>query len=164
MYDWTVLNQTVSNALANGSVGAPVFVRWTAVAAPESADLKPMLAEMGAYAESWLAASPSRLYANGEEAHGHFSLALEFENGASALLAITLANGRPFTNLAILGARGAIYHSDSEILPLMESGVEGAEAGVPPAIAPSSSDTLAAIDQSLSTNQPVALNPGGNQQ
>jgi hypothetical protein len=163
MYDWTVLNQTVSETLANGRVGAPVFVRWTAAAAKGSDELKPLLAEMGAYAESWLAAIPRRVYATGAEAHGHLSLALEYDNGGSALLAITLAHDRPFMNLVILGARGAIYHSDTEIRPGLESSVEGGDGGVRLSTVLSPSVTLATIDRSLSVNQPVALSPCGDQ-
>ena len=106
MYDWTVLNKTVGETLASGHVGAPVFVRWTTAAAENSEELKSLLAEMSVYAASWLATGPRRLYANGAEAQGHLSLALEYENGSSALLAVTLSNGRPFMSLVILGARG----------------------------------------------------------
>ena len=42
MYDWTVLNQTVSATLASGQVGAPVFVRWTAAAAQEQGGREPL--------------------------------------------------------------------------------------------------------------------------
>jgi len=65
MYDWTVLNQTVSKSLAGGQVGTPLFVRWTAAAAQSTPELKPLLAEMSAYAESWLSARPRRVYATG---------------------------------------------------------------------------------------------------
>ncbi len=163
MYDWTVLNETVSETLANGRVGVPVFVRWTAAAAKSSDELKPLLAEMCGYAESWLAASPRRLYATGATVHGHLSLALEYDNGSSALLAIALAHDRPFMNLAILGARGAIYHSDNEILPGAEGSVEGVDAGARQFAGQSPSDMLATIDRSLSVNQPVALSPCGDQ-
>ena len=157
MYDWTVLNETVSETLANGRVGVPVFVRWTAAAAKSSDELKPLLAEMCGYAGSWLATGPRRLYANGAEAQGHLSLSLEFENGSSALLAVTLSNGRPFMSLVILGARGAIYHSDTEILPRADGGGEDEVAGMRQAQNLASSDTLAAIDRSLTANEPVAL-------
>ena len=163
MYDWTVLNQTVSESLASGRVGAPVFVRWTAAAASDGGDLKPLLAEMCACAESWLSAGPSRLYATGEEAHGHLSLALEYVNGCSALLAITLTNGRPFMNLAILGARGAIYHSDSTILSPFEDSPSESDAEILSSAALSPAETVAAIDRSLAASLPVALSPSGDQ-
>ncbi len=159
MYDWTVLNKTVGETLASGRVGAPVFVRWTAAAAENSEELKSLLAEMSVYAGSWLATGPRRLYANGAEAQGHLSLALEYENGSSALLAVTLSNGRPFMSLVILGARGAIYHSDTEILPRAESGGEDEVAGMRQAQNFASSETLTAIDRSLTANEPVALSP-----
>ena len=163
MYDWTVLHQTVSETLAGGTVGAPVFVRWTAAAANSGGELKPLLAEMCAYAESWLSAGPSRLYATGEEAHGHLSLALEYDNGSSALLAITLTNGRPFMNLTILGARGAIYHTDSTILSRSEDSVSEFDAAILPASDLSPAETVAAIDRSLAASLPVALSPSGDQ-
>ena len=114
MYDWTVLNQTVSHSLAGGTVGTPVFVRWTAAAAQNTPDLKPLLAAMSACAESWLSARPRRVYATGSADAGHLSLSLEYDNGQSALLAISLANDHPAMNLIILGAHGAIYHTDFE--------------------------------------------------
>lgn len=163
MYSWAVLNQTVSETLASGGVGTPVFVRWTAAAASDGGELKPLLAAMCGYAESWLSARARRLYASGEEGDGQISLALEYGNGSSALLAVTLANGRPFMNLALLGARGAIYHSDATVLAGANGSADGRDdeilaAGVlPPA------ETLAAIDQSLATKQPVTLPPEGDQ-
>ena len=67
----------------------PLFVRWTAAAAQNNAELKSLLAEMSAYAETWLSGQPRRIYATGSADDGHLSLALEYENGQSALLAIS---------------------------------------------------------------------------
>lgn len=163
MYDWTVLNHTVSESLAGGHVGAPVFVRWTAAAANSGRELKPLLAEMCAYAGSWLSAGPSRLYATGEEADGHLSLALEYDNGASALLAITLTNGRPCMNLAVLGARGAIYHTDSTILSRADGTASEFDTEILSSAALSLEETVAAIERSLAASLPVPLSPSGDQ-
>ena len=164
MYDWTVLNQTVSETLAGGRVGAPVFVRWTAAAAENTTELKPLLTEMSAYAETWLSALPRRIYAAGSADEGHLSLALEYENGESALLAITLAHDRPSMNLAILGARGAIYHTDSEVPARAGNLARGIDEGIRYSTVLSTSRMVAAIDKSLFSKQPVSLSPPGDQQ
>lgn len=163
MYDWTVLDQTVSETLAGGRVGAPLFVRWTAAAAQNNAELKSLLAEMSAYAETWLSGQPRRIYATGSADDGHLSLALEFENGQSALLAITLAHDNPSMNLAILGARGAIYHTDSDVPARAENLAGGPEERNQQSTVLSTSKMVAAIDKSLFAKQPVALSPEGDQ-
>ena len=163
VYSMSVLNQTVSETLANGRVGAPVFVRWTAAAARDCEQLKPLLAEMTAYTGSWLSATPRRLYATGSTDDGHLSLALEFRNGESALLAIALAHDDPSTNLIVLGAQGAIYLTDSDILSTPQDHAGRGDTGAGLSAGPPSPETLAAIDRSLSTKQPVSLSPEGDQ-
>ena len=163
MYDWTVLHQTVSETLAGGTVGAPVFVRWTAAAAPNTPDLKPLLAEMSACAESWLSARPRRVYATGSADAGHLSLALEFENGQSALLAISLAHDHPSMNLIILGARGAIYQADSEVTARLGNLSGGTDDRLQHAAILSTSQMVTAIDKSLLSKQPVLLSAEGDQ-
>lgn len=157
MYDWTALNRSVKDTLASDSLGAPVFVRWTAAAAQRVEDLKTLLAMMSLYSASWLAAGPRRLYATGAEAQGHLSLALDYENGSSSLLALTLAHNRPHTYLAIYGARGAIYHNDSTLPPRLEDAfAEVGENAILTAALPLA-ETIAAIDDSLSGKRPVSL-------
>ncbi len=163
MYDWTVLNQTVSETLAGGSVGKPVFVRWTAAAAQKPPELKPLLAEMSAYAESWLSARPRRVYATGSSDAGHLSLALEYANGRSALLAISLAHDQPSMNLIILGARGAIYQSDAEVTARAGILVAGTNERRQNASLLSTPRMVSAIDKSLFTKQPVLLSAEGDQ-
>lgn len=164
MYNWTVLNQTVSETLAGGTVGTPLFVRWTAAAAHDTPELKPLLAEMSACAESWLSAQPRRVYATGSSDAGHLSLALEFENGQSALLAISLANDHPTMNLIILGARGAIYQTDTEVTAPPVNLAAGSDESLQPSAVLSTSQMVAAIDRSLFSKQPVLLSTEGDQQ
>ena len=179
MYDWTVLNQAVGAALASGRVGAPLFVRWTASAAQSKDDLKPLLVEMSLFTGLWLDASPRQLYATGVESHGHLSLALKYDNGGSALLALTLAHGRPFMDLAIYGAKGAIYHTDSAALA--RSGTADPRTGDSDERRSQQSadlslveypdwyeflstlDPLTAVERSLESNQPVLLSDQGGQ-
>ncbi len=164
MYDWTVLNQTVSETLAGGRAGAPLFIRWTAAAAQDTAELKPLLAEMSAYAETWLSAKPRRIYATGSADSGHLSLALEFETGESAVLAITLAHDHPSMNLAILGAFGSIFHTDSHQPAPAENPGSGLDQSMQPSTILSTSQMVAAIDKSLFSKQPVTLSSEGDQQ
>lgn len=164
MYDWTVLNQTVSETLASGTVGTPLFVRWTAAAAQNPPELKPLLAAMSAYAESWLSARPRRVYATGSADAGHLSLALEFGNGQSALLAIALAQGHPTMNLIILGARGAIYQADAEVTAHALNLAADKDEGMQHASLLSTPGMVAAIDKSLFSQQPVLLSAEGDRQ
>ena len=163
MYDWTVLSQTVSETLASGTVGTPLFVRWTAAAAQRTPDLKPLLAEMSACAETWLSARPRRLYATGSADAGHLSLSLEYENGQSALLAISLAHSRPSMNLIILGARGAIYQADPEVVAPAETLAGDTDERPQQSALLSTSQLVAAVDKSLFSHQPVSLSPEGDQ-
>ena len=163
MYDWTVLNQTVSETLAGGTVGTPLFVRWTAAAAQTTPELKPLLAEMSACAETWLSARPRRLYATGSADAGHLSLSLEYENGQSALLAISLAHDHPSMNLIIIGARGAVYQTDSEIVSPTLNLAGDTDESLQPSAVLSTSQMVAAIDKSLFSKQPVLLSPEGEQ-
>ncbi len=163
MYDWTVLSQTVSETLASGTVGTPLFVRRTAAAAQRTPDLKPLLAEMSACAETWLSARPRRLYATGSADAGHLSLSLEYENGQSALLAISLAHSRPSMNLIILGARGAIYQADPEVVAPAETLAGDTDERPQQSALLSTSQLVAAVDKSLFSHQPVSLSPEGDQ-
>lgn len=152
MYDWTVLDQAVSAALTGGRVGTPVFVRWTASVAHANEDLRPLLLEMSRFTDLWLASQKRRLYAAGGDSRGHLSLALDYVNGSSALLAIALAHNRPYVDIAVYGSDGAIYHSDSSSLPRRGSTADLSD----PSAAP---ELLAALENSLAANQPVTL-PG----
>jgi len=164
MYDWTVLNQTVSETLAGGAVGTPLFVRWTAAAARNTPELKTLLAEMSACAETWLSARPRRVYATGSADAGHLSLSLEYENGQSALVAISLAHDHPSMNLIILGARGAIYQVDTEVTARAGNLAGDTDERRQDAALLSTSRMVSAIDMSLFTKQPVPLSAEGDQQ
>ena len=163
MYSMSVLNQSVSETLANGRVGSPVFVRWTAAAAEDCEQLKPLLAEMSAYTENWLSANPRRIYVTGSADKGHLSLALEYENGESALLAITLAHDHPSVNLAILGAHGAIFHTDSDIPARAEPPAGATDESSGHSVLLAASKMVAAIDRSLFAKQPVSVSLEGDQ-
>ena len=162
MYDWTVLSQTVSETLASGTVDTPLFVRWTAAAAQSTPELKPLLAEMSACAETWLSARPRLLYATGSPDAGHLSLSLEYENGQSALLAISLAHSRPSMNLIILGARGAIYQADPEVIACAQTLAGDTDERPQQSAHLSTSQMVAAIDKSLFSQQPVLLSAEGD--
>lgn len=164
MYYLTLLNQTVRANLANARIGTPLFVRWTASIAQGPGSLPTQLAEMSAYVSDWLAAGPSRVYATGTEAQGHLSLALNYDNGSSALLALTLAHNRPHIALAIYGNQGALYHNDF-IAPIRD----GSLAPLPLVNQSEDSFKLArrlfqkTIEQSLARQAPITLAHAGGQ-
>lgn len=154
----TTLNQSVTTTLAANRIGAPVFVRWTAATAGSAAELKPHLATMAIHAARWLNGELGRLYATGDTGRGHLSLTLEYTSGSSALLALTLAHGRPHVSLAIFGNQGAIYHSDF-IVPARDGSLARHSPGANAAAEIRS--ILAAMDASLAERQPVPLSAIG---
>ncbi|MEZ4664211.1 MAG: hypothetical protein R2911_42315 [Caldilineaceae bacterium] len=154
----TTLNQSVTAVLAANRIGAPIFVRWTAATAASADELKPHLAAMTIYTTHWLHGELRRLYATGDVGQGHLALTLEYATGNSALLALTLARGRPHVSLAIFGNQGAIYHSDF-IVPARDGDL------APPSHTDFESDekylVLSTIEASLSARQPVELSATG---
>lgn len=154
----SILDQTVSGALAAGRVGVPVFVRWTAAVAATTVDLKPHLATMTVCTNRWLADSLQRLYATGAEQQGHLALTLDYGNGASALLALTLAHGHPHINLAIYGNQGALYHNEF-IVPARDGDLTRQLHGDDDA---NRAQLMAALEIALVSQQPVLLTSGVN--
>lgn len=154
----TALHQSVMTTLAADRIGAPVFVRWTAATAASADELRPHLAAMTIYATRWLNDELRRLYATSDVGQGHLALTLEYAAGGSALLALTLAHGRPHVSLAIFGNGGAIYHSDF-IVPARD----GSLASTSPSgnAAAEIRSILAAMDASLAGRQPVPLSAIG---
>jgi len=143
------LLQGVQQALAEGQIGAPVFVRWVAANAREAAELLPGLGAMLEAAETWLGAAAQRLYAVGSPEAGQVTAMVDYAGGQSALLTAALAplHGSPHVNLTLLGQRGAVYHEDPSALAAAGQGQ------------PSSAATrfAAAVEESLRSGEPVGV-------
>jgi hypothetical protein len=149
MQYWIALNRAVEANLAKGQVGQPVFVRCTAVVAESVETMKDHLAEMIYYVNGWLAASVCRVYAIGGQAQGHVVISLEYDSGCAALLACGLDHKQPQIDLIILGSNGAIYHR--ELIQHLRDGL------LTPKVIDNLQQIMIAVDQSLTTGQPVDL-------
>ena len=163
MHYLVLLDQTVTPTIESGRIGAPLFIRWIASVAESKRVLKAHLVEMTAYTNRWLAADLRRLYSTGAQAQGHFSLSLEYANGSSALLALTLAHDRPHSHLAIYGNHGAIYHNpsisparDGSLTPRIHNSRDN------PIANQDLAGFLAAIELSLADNRPIAVGVKGS--
>jgi hypothetical protein len=111
--------------------------------------MKDHLAEMIYYVNGWLAASVCRVYAIGGQAQGHVVISLEYDSGCAALLACGLDHKQPQIDLIILGSNGAIYHR--ELIQPLRDGL------LTPKVIDNLQQIMIAVDQSLTTGQPVDL-------
>jgi len=145
---WNTLKQAIQTTLNTGRVGTPVFVRCTAALAGPAEPLSQTAAAMASDINTWLAASPARLYALGSPDQGHVTVSLEYPSGCTALLSLALAQARPQIDLAVFGSKGAIYHTEA-IQPLPDDQLT-------PQLPPTLSALTKAIERSLAQGAPVA--------
>ncbi|MBI2191899.1 MAG: hypothetical protein HYU36_07940 [Planctomycetes bacterium] len=142
---WTSLGDAVQAAVKSGRIGDPVFVRCTAASAEESGHLTDILGELAGQTSRWFSGPAERVLARGGPDEGHLTAALEFPTGASAILSVCRAHGRPEVDIVVLGCRGAVYHRQALVLR------EGSSAH-PHRIG---ATFLSAVRRSLATGQPV---------
>lgn len=148
---WQTLSQAVETTCQFGRIGRPVFVRWTIVLPNQPEPIRDILAALVAYIDLWLSASAGRVYSLGSADFGQLTVSLEYPSGVGALLCLTLGPGQPHVDLTILGSSGAIYHKeflqpvDDQALIIQMSGQNRM--------------ILQAIDRSLLSGQPVAIEP-----
>lgn len=111
--EWALV-QGVQRALAEGQIGAPVFVRWVAATADRSEALLPSLGRMLEVAEAWLGAPAQRVYAVGSPSAGQVTATVAYAGGQGALVTAALAprHQPPQAHLTLLGQRGALYYED----------------------------------------------------
>jgi|YNPNPStandDraft_1061719.scaffolds.fasta_scaffold105204_2 hypothetical protein len=110
----SALARGVQQALAEGQIGAPVFVRWVAATVREAEALLPHLGWMLELAEAWLGAPAQRVYAVGGPAAGQVTALVDYAQGQGALVTAAMAPAHhpPHAHLTVLGQRGALYHED----------------------------------------------------
>jgi hypothetical protein len=103
------LHRAVRTALASKKLGTPVFVRY--VVQRQSDALPPAyLAGYVTLAREWIGQPLERIYAASGDAK-HVCLSLEFQKGATAMLAFSSTPGRgDGADLLVVGNHGAIYH------------------------------------------------------
>lgn len=150
---WANLHMAVQDSVQAGRIGIPVFVRWTVVFGKEKerVDLsEEYLAYYIDLSSNWFSASPIRLSAfkSGTRADiNHHTVAVEYDNGAGALIAVARSGSQTHCDLNLLGSSGSIIHKEW-IEPLRDGSI-GAGGG---------SDHVAeALKASLRSGQPVNL-------
>lgn len=143
--DWALV-QGVQQALAEGQIGAPVFVRWVAATAGQSEALLPHLGRMLEVAEAWLGAPAQRIYAVGSPAAGQVTATVTYADGQGALVTAALAprHQPPQVHLTLLGQRGALYYEDVPASTVFYQG--------PPS--PAAARFAAACEESLRCRKP----------
>ena len=144
------LAQTVQSSIAENHVGIPVFVRCIANLADCVDDILLRLDQLTTATNTWLDATPSRVYASGATGLGQVSVMLEYASGASALVCVALASGEPHIHLTVIGNHGTLYHSDPVPASSNERGQfsPSTEAGV----------LRLAIGESLRSGEPKTVN------
>ena len=146
---WHSLKQGVEAAIETGRAGHPVLVRCTAAVAVDAGELQPAMGQLLALAEGWLGSAPRKVYALGDEEQGHLSTTVEFDGGATAILAVTLGHGSPTIDLAVVGNRGAVYQNES-LVPVRDGDLS-------PQIPAGVSSAMAAVAKSLAAGGPVVV-------
>ena len=145
------LYRAISNAVASGRVGTPVFVRCAAHAFAERADLDVGLSRTLGATAGWLGVAPHRVFALGDAGSGQITVTLESERGRTAIVSVGLAFDRtPLVDLLLLGSRGAIRHEGIATLMIEEMGAWGSLPEAP-------AEVMDAVRRSLSTGQVETL-------
>jgi hypothetical protein len=110
------LHRTVEATLASQRLGRPVFVRYHWFG-PESPDEMPArLTQLTALVGAWLDQDLDRLQANAAADLTHVALTVQFQAGATALIAVTQVPASDArVDLMILSNRGALYHEENGI-------------------------------------------------
>ena len=112
---WDSVDQGVKNALSNGRVGTPVFVRWTLLTAVEIELVEGYICLMAERVISWFESGPERIYALPTDQSGFRSVSVEFASGQTALLTAGPSQGRPSVDFFMLGSEGAAYKRENQI-------------------------------------------------
>lgn len=146
---WSSLDQAVRAAIDSERVGEPVFVRLTAATAEPAESLEALLGQAVELVETWLSASTSRVYGLGGSDAGALSATLEFPSGATAIVGVAPANGRPSIDLALFGNRGGVYHRE-DLVPARDGSLSVG-------LSPRAESVMAAIRRSLSEGKPIDI-------
>src|SRR5262245_31834333 len=107
------LHAAVERVIASKRLGTPLFVRYTATGeAPQHAAVG-KLAGLADVVRRWLGQGLDQVYALGG-ADGSLTLALDFQEGATALVCLVPHLPGGGIDLMLLGNRGAIYHDAAD--------------------------------------------------
>ncbi len=149
------IDRAIRSVLASQRVGQPVFVRCLIQGSATGYEVEKTLARVTGLMSAWLNQQLQRIYALGASQGEGANLALQFRDGATALVSYLHEPGRgDDLNLMILGNHGAIYHEGcsalmgDEVNPFF-SGQEHPAVEVTP--------ILDAVQRSLRSGQPESI-------
>jgi hypothetical protein len=105
------LHRAVAATLTEQRIGQPVFVRFTVAASATPQAGLSKLAVLTEAVRHWVGQTPEQIYTVGTLDSGHVSLAVQFRQGATALVSLVRRlPGEGLADLVVLGNHGAIYH------------------------------------------------------
>jgi predicted dehydrogenase len=143
------LHRAVEATLASKRLGQPVFLRYTWQTPGGGDKTFEQAAHLAGVFEGWFGQRIRTVYAAHGPGADNVSVTLQFEGGASALLAVVAAKPRGSgIDIMLMGQNGAMYHdtgSDQQWDEPAAVPKEPADAGI-----------RMAISQSLRRGQPVA--------
>ncbi len=111
MTETSALQNAVSQAINEGRVGSPRFLRCIAHES-EPGELENSLSELVSLADVWFNSAPAQRFRMSDDAQTYLTEMLKWPRGEGALLIVTSApsNGTPGLDLMLVGSRGTVYH------------------------------------------------------
>jgi len=150
----TDLHRSVEATLASKRLGQPVFLRYLWQTTVGDAQALDRLAHLAGVVESWFKQKLVGVFVVGSASAGQVSATLQFQEGASALLAVAKGKFRGGgVDLMLLGQRGAVYH-DAGMDELWDE-----QLSLP--LQPVDVGVRKALAESLRTGQPVPIGERG---
>ena len=108
-YDWDPLKNTVQGAIDRGQIGKPKALRMTVHALGGPSEQKELASALRCLAQSWFGDAGESEYTIGSEGSPALT-ALKWNDGRSAMIAVSAGAGRTSGNLMLMGSNGTLYH------------------------------------------------------
>lgn len=102
----SALAEIVQEAIDQGSLGSPMFVRCFAQVV-DAGEIEAASQSLVTLAEGWFGSSPVQRHRIGDS-HTYVTELLKWRDGQGALL--TISSGTPHVDLMLVGSRGTLYH------------------------------------------------------
>ena len=108
-YDWDPLKNTVQGAIDRGQIGRPAALRMTVHAVGGPAEQEELASALRCLAESWFGDPGESEYTIGGKGTPTLT-ALKWNDGQSAMIAVSAGAGHTGGNLMLMGSNGTLYH------------------------------------------------------
>ena len=105
------LKQTVQDAIAEGRVGTPSFMRCIAQT-DDPSDVVELVEELTALGETWFGSKAQTSHSPGAADGVYRTVVLKWPKGQGAVVTVSAdpTNGQSNLNLMLIGSRGTLYH------------------------------------------------------